>query len=59
MAKVVYKYEYADTIEMPKGATIINVLYQKWADQWFIYAIVDPDNEMEVREFQSFKNVRA
>ena len=52
MNRIIYKYELSHRVLMPKGAEILSVIYQKILSKWFIYALVDLDVEMEIRNFQ-------
>lgn len=50
----VYKYELRESVEMPRDAEILYVGYQKILMKFYIWALVDRDEEhpTEMRNFQ-------
>lgn len=51
MSKIIYKYDLAHTIEMPKGAQILSIQMQ--GNQPTIWALVDLSAPMEDRRFET------
>lgn len=51
--KTIYKYRIASEIELPKGAEIIRVDYDKY-NSACLWAIVETDRPLEVRHFEIF-----
>lgn len=47
--KTIYKYRFAEKIEMPKGAQIISCQYQY--GELYLWVIAGTNNEIETRNF--------
>jgi hypothetical protein len=54
MNKTVCKYQLKDEMNLPEGAEILKVSFQKTLilNAFFVWALVDQDNKEELRTFQ-------
>jgi hypothetical protein len=49
--KTIWKYEWAEELELPKGARVLSANYQNSISILYLWAIVDPKAPKEKRHF--------